>query len=339
MEAARVLEYLLHGGQKPDVNQKIYHDGKIAIHFAGSAYQARLLIAGGANVDAQDHFGNTPLHVVCGGEGQIWLDSHSLSRQADIVELLLAAGADPNIQDNRGKTALHILRQESLGSGLEIVRMLVAAGADVNIQDNEGKTPLHVFREEQVANEEDEEDSTEITSLLIDNGADVHVKDDYGNPPLFTAENLDVVKLLLAAGADINPHENRQLTLLHIIVAPWRHGRHSWCTKTQVLEAVRFLISVGADVNARDCCDKTPLQYVTEIEMARILIDAGSRVNPQNFEECDLRCAEPGVFEFIQSHYARVIQKGCQNWLWKPVCKDGKPGIHPKLLMDHVNSI
>ena len=28
---------------------------------------------------------------------------------------------------------------------------------------------------------------------------------------------------------------------------------------------------------------------------------------------------------------ARIIQKGCYNWLFKPVCKDGTTGIFPRL--------
>lgn len=28
---------------------------------------------------------------------------------------------------------------------------------------------------------------------------------------------------------------------------------------------------------------------------------------------------------------AKIIQRGCYNWLWKPVCKDGKPGINVKI--------
>lgn len=49
--------------------------------------------------------------------------------------------------------------------------------------------------------------------------------------------------------------------------------------------------------------------------------------------------AYPRVYPWQMEHYARIIQKGCENWLWKPICKDGKLGIHAKLLMDHVGSL
>lgn len=44
----------------------------------------------------------------------------------------------------------------------------------------------------------------------------------------------------------------------------------------------------------------------------------------------------PKVYPWQLDRYTRIIQKGCENWLWKPVCKDGKLGIHAKLMMKHV---
>ena len=34
-----------------------------------------------------------------------------------------------------------------------------------------------------------------------------------------------------------------------------------------------------------------------------------------------------------QNKAARIIQKGCENWLYKPILKDGKNGIVPRLAM------
>ncbi|RPA91792.1 ankyrin, partial [Choiromyces venosus 120613-1] len=60
---------------------------KTALHYAsrnGNASIAKMLLASGANVDAQSHYGWTPLHeAVAGG----W---------TDIITLLLEAGADVN---------------------------------------------------------------------------------------------------------------------------------------------------------------------------------------------------------------------------------------------------
>lgn len=45
------------------------------------------------------------------------------------------------------------------------------------------------------------------------------------------------------------------------------------------------------------------------------------------------------VTDRLHDQCARVIQKGCENWLWKPVCKDGKIGIHPRILLNHVANL
>lgn len=33
------------------------------------------------------------------------------------------------------------------------------------------------------------------------------------------------------------------------------------------------------------------------------------------------------------------IQKNCQNWLWKPICNDGKPGINMKLGWKYISDL
>lgn len=38
-----------------------------------------------------------------------------------------------------------------------------------------------------------------------------------------------------------------------------------------------------------------------------------------------------------RNNAATVIQKGCENWLWKPLCKDGTVGIVPRLALKQLN--
>lgn len=84
-----------------------------------------LLLAHGADVNAKNRLGETPLLEAAGCTA--------------VVELLLAHGADVNIKDNDGQTPL--LAAAARGA-METVKLLLAHGADVNASDRYGRTPL-----------------------------------------------------------------------------------------------------------------------------------------------------------------------------------------------------
>ena len=84
-------------------------------------------LADGADVNAKDKYGLTPLHHAA------WQGRN------EIVELLIANGADVNAKDVDGGTPLHYAAWQGRN---EIVELLIAKGADVNAKDDVGKTPL-----------------------------------------------------------------------------------------------------------------------------------------------------------------------------------------------------
>lgn len=84
-----------------------------------------MLIEAGAEVDARDGFGRTPLH----------------SAGPEEAPVLLAGGADVNVTDLRGATPLH--RAAAVGD-LALVELLLNAGAAPDMQDAQGRTPLAV---------------------------------------------------------------------------------------------------------------------------------------------------------------------------------------------------
>jgi hypothetical protein len=91
--------------------------------------EVKLLIENGVNVNSQNTFGRTPLHVA--------VESGNLN----LVKLLIEKGANLDIQDRDGRTPLHMA---AMSNSLDIVKLLIEKGADVNVKDRNGQIPLQI---------------------------------------------------------------------------------------------------------------------------------------------------------------------------------------------------
>jgi ankyrin repeat protein len=95
---------------------------------------AKLLLAAGAQVDAQDEGGNSALH-------QAAQDYHP-----EMASLLIdKGGAKVDIEDDYGNTPLWraVFNSENRG---ELITILLRAGADRNHRNKRGKSPLDLAR-------------------------------------------------------------------------------------------------------------------------------------------------------------------------------------------------
>src|SRR5690625_4686047 len=92
----------------------------------GTAEQVREAIAAGADTEARNADGMTPLMWAASGFGS-----------ADVVQALLAAGADIEARNNNGSTPL--MYASALGSA-DVVQALLDAGANAQAQDQAGNT-------------------------------------------------------------------------------------------------------------------------------------------------------------------------------------------------------
>lgn len=160
----------------------------------------------GAPVNEQDSKGVTPLHTAC------------IYGQVAAAELLLDAGARPNAASwgRDGGPRLPLVHAVSLGQ-VEMVDLLLMRGATV-WADN----PLYLAADRGFV---------EIAERLVTAGADVNV--------LYAAvssDRLDMVKFLIAHGADVNTR-SRSITPL------WQ------ATLTGSEEIVEVLLAAGAEVN------------------------------------------------------------------------------------------
>ena len=206
-----------------------------------------LLIANGADINAKNSNGDTPLSNAIN------------SSNKEIVELLIIKGADTSVKDNNGDSLLHkaIINQVSL----EIIELLIATGADMNTKNQYGCTPMHYAARG---------GQKEAVESLIAYGADVKTRDNNQLTPLHEAAiggKKETVALLITKGADINAQDNTGYTPLHYAIVQFHK------------EIVELLLDKGVNINAKDNKGKTPLYYAKNIDkrLANLLKEHGAK--------------------------------------------------------------
>jgi len=88
-----------------------------------------LLLARGANVNAVNGLGKTPLHIA------------AMKGRVATLDSLFGAGAALGAKDRLGRTAMH---DAAMYDECDVIDWLVSKKADVNAPDENGDTPLHV---------------------------------------------------------------------------------------------------------------------------------------------------------------------------------------------------
>lgn len=131
------------GGYFAEIAHYMY-EGDTALHMASAAKRSAVvekLIAQGANVNARNRRGATPLHyAVDGGPGS---PTWNPAEQSIIITALIGAGADPNGLDKSGVAPLHrAVRNRSAAA----VAALIAGGANPNAANKNGSTPLDLAK-------------------------------------------------------------------------------------------------------------------------------------------------------------------------------------------------
>jgi ankyrin repeat protein len=230
---------------------------------------ARILIDRGADANAEDTDGKTPLHLL----------SESRAHNCDALDLLwvlLKRGVVVNRQDKNSETPLLL----AMGRGwLKFARILLEHGADANVKRNNGKTPLRLLLESQIR---DEGEALDLICLLLDHGAMVNRRDVNNQTPLHLAMGRDWVKLaqvLLKHGADADAANDDGKSLLHLL------SERRIRDEGNALDLIRLSLGYGADVNRRDEKKQTPLLLAMRqgsSKLVKILLENGADSNAKN---------------------------------------------------------
>lgn len=218
----------------------------------------KLLLQSGAELNARDNAGLTPLAYAIRNTNTEW------------VNLLLEEGADVNVQDIRGRTTLMLAAQAQTDPSA-----LLNAGAEVNAQDREGRTAL-MYAVKQRGYIEDEES---VISLL-DAGATVDARDIYGRTALMYAswypDTPEIIDTLLEAGADSRLKDNKGYTAAQPPPLMAAMRARDW-------NAVKQLVKNGVKFPDKDATEIILLMMETtrayDNEIVELLLQAGKYID------------------------------------------------------------
>ena len=125
----------------------------------GTPQEVQAVITNGADVNAQDDSGMTPLMYAA-----------EYNPNPDVLTVLLKAGADVNVADNYGLTPL--MWDAEYNQNPETITTLLKAGADLKAQDKGGFTALMIAASRSL--------NPEIIITLLKAGADAKAKNGKG---------------------------------------------------------------------------------------------------------------------------------------------------------------
>ncbi|XP_041370015.1 E3 ubiquitin-protein ligase MIB2-like isoform X2 [Gigantopelta aegis] len=247
-----VSRFLIETGTDLEISND---KGQSALHcavYAANASLVRDLMIRGCDVNVVDNSGDTPLH-----------DAIGQNENTCAEMILMSPNLDLTIANERGFNPLQWAAFHGKFGGTLVEKTILRNKSLIDVKLEDGSTPLHIAAIN---------DHKEATEILIKQGADVNIKDKNEATPLHLACDRGFVgatKILVNAGADVNMVDVNKNTPLHVLMGTSESSegdpkllKHGSGTQRRIKLAI-FLLEHGADVNARNKDDKTPVDICT----------------------------------------------------------------------------
>jgi len=233
---------------------------------AGDRKAALELIRQGANVNAAQADGSTPLH---------WA---AYKVDVELVQQLLARGAKAAVMNRYGSSPL----SEAVNiANPRLVEMLLKAGANVDASNEDGQTPIMLAART---------GAVEIAELLVRNRANVNAKELWrGQTALMWASaqsHPEMVEFLIRSGAKVDARAEDNDWPSQITSEPRAQYRPTggltallFASRAGCLRCAEVLIKGGADPNLPNPDGMTPLMVAIDnlhFDIARHLLQNGA---------------------------------------------------------------
>ena len=167
-----------------------------------------------------------------------WSPLHWALGQHEVMEYLLEHGADPDEGMTYWTPLLDCIGDE------KGCRILKKYGAKENIFTRVARGDVATIR-----------------SIMMTDKEDVNTRDEFNRTPIFYARSLEVVKLLIELGADLDARDNRGKSIMGTVLDGHYDPEHKEADDRKFAAAIRTLLSGGADANACNRSKVTPLHY------------------------------------------------------------------------------
>jgi len=239
----------------------------------------KLLLEKGADINAVDEYGRTPLLNVL----RMDLSDMNVSMYDnvfDILDLFLQTkdgrvginkwGLNIDFQDSDGWTVLHCLVHEENNIGYRndtILGKVLDIKPNLELRDSSGQTPLFI-----AVKQDDNVD------LLLEAGANVNAATPVGETPFMRraeregAQHSTTIDEFIQHGARLDLRDNDGMTAFHLAV------------KSLMLGNAAKIMTSGANINIPDSVGKTPLMALVE-KMPRRLWLGSSSAELRNFSK------------------------------------------------------